>query len=680
MSAICGMLGREVVFKGAEGDLDAVLDALEGRGPDGAAVYFSPDEQVALGERRLKVNAGEADPAVVFNEDKTLAMVADGQVFNRAELVKWLEGRGHKVRDEQPCEVLLHLFEEGGAEAWRRVDGQFAVAIWDRTNKTLTLGRDFLGVRALYYHNAGQKVVFASEIKALIQHSQVPNKMDEVAASHYLTFLNVPGPRTLFAGISKLAPGSVAVCLPSGKVEVTRFWDLLDNPVPERNDESFYVDHVKQLHDRAVRDRMPDGPLAALVSGGNDSSANAALMARYAKGPLHTFTVGLADVEGQERYNDLIYAKQVADLIGSQHHELLLSTDEFLQTIPVTVAAMDDMVSEPSSIFLYHALRLAKDTGAKTVVTGEANDELCCGHGEMIKIRNGYYEKWLPFQSKPQVVRQMAALMAPAISPKRKDILQRAANNDEYFWNFETAWMESEMPNILTEEAWRKVRNDSSKDVVRKCVSRLRASEHGKRDYMNYIVYAMMQDYYFGNLMLGKLDLLSGALGLEARCPYTAPEYAHFVYNIPHEFKAKGGMVKYFFKKAIQGILPDEIIYRPKQGFRTPVVELFRGALGDWARPYLLDGGVTGSLMRREELDRLLQKHKEGEADYSNRLWTALMLNLWHGQWAGVGARKTRSASAGVSSYAASSTLATAGAYAMTVLPGATSPSAQTVL
>jgi asparagine synthase (glutamine-hydrolysing) len=326
----------------------------------------------------------------------------------------------------------------------------------------------------------------------------------------------------------------------------------------------------------------------------------------------------------------------VADLIGSQHHEYLMNTDEFLATIPVTIDAMDDLVSEPSAIFLYHALRMAKDQGLRVVVTGEANDEISCGHGEMIRIRERYYQRWLPFFRLPGPIKKLAAAAAPMIAPKRTDLLRRAAAGEEYFWNFEIAWAESEKESILSPSALRATASDSPGAVVQRDAERLRKSAHGQRDYLNHIIYRMMQDYYFGNLMLGKLDLLSSQLGLESRCPYTERDYAHFVYNIPAKFKQKDGMVKYFFKKAIDGILPDSIIYRPKQGFRTPVVELFKGPLGDWGRSALLDGGLTRTgFLRRDAIERLLREHREGgdAVDNSNRLWTVLVLNLWHQRW-----------------------------------------------
>ncbi|PYT21531.1 MAG: hypothetical protein DMG57_38320, partial [Acidobacteria bacterium] len=450
MSAICGMFGGCACSVSAKQDLASMLDALEARGPDGLAGHTDSRQQYALGLRSLKLAPGDPDNAVLVNEDSSLVMVCDGHVFNHQELDSWLRAKGHAPRTPHTCELLLHLYEQEGIDGLRRVDGQFALALFDSRRRELILARDFLGVRPLYYSASSAGLVFASEIKALLQHSEVPCAVDEIGVSHYLTFLTVPGPRTLFAGIQKLPQGTAAICRPDGSVELRKFWDLLDEPIAERDDEEFYVERARELHHAAVARRKVDGPVGALLSGGNDSSANAALMAQYGCQPLHTFTVGLAELEGQAKYNDLDYARRVAGLIHSQHHERLLTTDEFLKTIPVTIDAMDDLVSEPSSVFLYHALRLAKEQNLRVVITGEANDELSCGHGEMIRIRERYYQRWVPFMQKPAWLRRAAAALVPLVSPQRRAIMQRAAAGDEYFWNFEIGWMESEKAQILT--------------------------------------------------------------------------------------------------------------------------------------------------------------------------------------------------------------------------------------
>jgi asparagine synthase (glutamine-hydrolysing) len=620
MSAICGMIGSYARRPGAEQDLSAMLEALAFRAPDGAATWADPGGEARLGYRWLRTRPDEESPGLPTARGDRLAMACDGHAFS----------------DDGAQGVLpmLERFAARGPEGWHDLDAQFALAVWDRDRRRLTLARDPLGVRFLYYWTSADGALFASEIKALLRHPAVTRGHDEIAVVQFLTFLTAPGPRTLFAGVRRVPAGCAVELSPDGVARERRYWDLLDAPVDERDDEGFYVDRTRELHHAAVRRRGVPGPMGALLSGGNDSSANVSLLARNGARPLHTFTVGLADFEGDTKYNDLYYARKVAEVAKTEHHDALMSTDEFLATIPETIEAQDDLVSEPSSVFLFHALRMARAQGVRVVVTGEANDELCCGHGGMVEIRRGYYARWQPLMKVPRPLRRAAATLAPLVTPRRSDVLRRAADGAEYFWSYEVAWPESELGGLVSRDLLERCKAERPLTIVARNRSRVDASAHGRRDYLNYMIYAMMQDNYFGNLMLSKLDLLSSRLGLESRCPYTAPAYAHWVYNVPSSFKWRNGWVKYFFKKSIEGVLPSDIVYRPKQGFRTPVQELFAGRLADWARPVLLEGGFTRrGLLRKAALADLLERHRRREGDHSNKLWTAMVLNLWHDRW-----------------------------------------------
>lgn len=611
------MIGNYARRPAAEAELAAMLDALAVRAPDGATMWSAPDGAARLGFRWLRSDPTEQNPGVATSADGNFAMVCDGHVFGDEGSL----GAG----------PLLERFAGRGADGWRDLDAQFGLAIWDRRRSKLTLARDALGVRFVYHWSTSEGVIFASEIKALLRHPAVTRGHDDFALAQYLVFLTAPGPRTLFAGIRRVSAGAAVELGPEGSAAERPWWDLLDAPVDERDDLAYYVNRTRDLHQAAVRRRRVSGPIGALCSGGNDSSSNVVLMSRQGASPLHTFTVGLAEFEGDSKYNDLHYARQVAEYAKSQHHESLLTTDEFLNIIPQTIEAQDDLVSEPSSVFLFHALRLAKDHGVRVVVTGEANDELCCGHGGMVAIRDGYKARWQPLMRLPRPLRGAAAALAPLVTPGRSDVLRRAADDSEYFWSYEVAWPQSQLPQLLSAELWARCQSELPETIVNRNRKRVDASAHGQRDYLNYMIYAMMQDNYFGNLMLSKLDLLSARLGLESRCPFTEPAYAHWVYNVPAQFKSREGWVKFFFKKSIEGVLPHDIIYRPKQGFRTPAVELFAGKLGEWARPILLETGFTRlGLIRRDVLAGLLEAHQKRERDNSTKLWTAMVLNLWH--------------------------------------------------
>ena len=629
MTAVCGMIGSWASAPDAATHLHAMLGALAHSDAGESATWSSPDAECQLG---VAGRCGELRRPRVIEHDPLVA-VCDGWLFDRGSTAD----ADHR---------LVKLWASAGPRGVTRADTQFAIAAWDQRTRRLTLARDALGVRSIYFHEGRGGVIFASTIEALLRHPDVPRDVDERAVSHFLTFLSVPVPRTLFAGIAKLPPGSFAVCGPRGVERIERSWDLLDDPLPESDDLETYVERVRRLHHEALEARLTGGPMAALLSGGNDSSANVGMMAKLGVEPLHTFTVGLAELEGRGDFNDLVHARRVAKLVGAVHHERLISVDDFIASVPRTIDAQDDLVSEPSSVFLHHALAMVRESGQRVVITGEANDEISCGHGGMIDIRDGYHRRWQPLMRLPRVARRLLAAAVPKFSPPHADVLARAAADGEYFWSYEIGWTDQAKSEILTPGAIERTRDASSGAIVADRASAIRRSRHG-RDYLAHVIAMMMQDYYLGNLMLGKLELLSSRLGIEARCPYTSPAYVHLVYNIPSRFKTRGREVKSFFKAAIRHLLPPDIVDRPKQGFRTPLPEMFRGRLGDWAKPILLETGLTRTgVLRRDTLANMLAEHRRGPRDLSTRLWTALVLNLWHERWVAGDDQRRRSMSA----------------------------------
>ena len=611
MTAICGLFGAWAAEPDAPANLAAMLAVLARPGTGATATWVDPEARCRFG---VAARLGRDVPDVIAHGP--LVAVCDGEQF----------GAGP--------EGLVRAWAAGGADELARRDAHFAMALWDARTGRLALVRDALGVRSLYFHVGRGGLVFASTIEALLAHPAVPRVLDEHGVAQFLTFLSVPTPRTLFQGIEKLPPGSVATCGAGAPPLIARYWDLLADELPEHGDAAAYVEGVRRRHVDALAARVVPGPLAALLSGGNDSSANVARLAAMGAGPLHTFTVGLAETEGDERYSDLVHARRVAQLAHTSHHERLISETEFIDAMPAVIDAQDDLVSEPSSVFLHHALAMVRDAGLGVVITGEANDEISCGHGEMIEIRDGYYRRWRPLLRLPRAVRRALAAVAPYISPRHHDVLARAAADGDYFWSFELGWTDHERAQILTPAALERTRDAACAPLVAALGRRIRGSAHGTRDYLAHVIATMMQDHYLGNLMLGKLERLGGALGLDTRCPYAAAPYVHYVFNIPARFKQARGEVKACFRAAIRDVLPDDIIHRPKQGFRTPLAELFAGQFGRWAEPRLLETGlVRAGTLRQDTLAELLAEHRGGQADRSTRLWTALVLNLWHDRW-----------------------------------------------
>jgi asparagine synthase (glutamine-hydrolysing) len=617
VTAVCVLLGVWARARDAAAHLAALLRALARPGAGEVAAWQDPSGGCRLGV----VGRGGTPERPRVLEHGDLVAVCDGRWFDGGTV-------------DQAGERLLLLWRSAGPRSVAAADTHFAIAVWDRSARRLTLARDALGVRSLYFHEGRGGVVFASTIEALLCHPAVPRDVDLGSVAQFLTFLSVPVPRTLFTGISKLPPGSAAICGPRGVERVERCWDLLDDPAPEVNDLDHYVTGVRRLFRDAVAGRVADGPpVAALLSGGNDSSANVALIRRLGHAPLHTFTVGLAELEGRDGFSDLVHARRVADVVGTTHHERLISVDDFIAAMPRVIDAQDDLVSEPSSVFLHTALDMIRERGLHVVITGEANDEISCGHRDMIHVRDGYYWRWRPLMALPRPARRLLARMAPVVSPRHSEVLARAAEDGEYFWSYEIGWTDHAKAEILTPDALAVARAAPASAIVAERARALRRTV-AHRDYLAHVIGIMMQDYYLGNLMLGKLEQLSSRLGLDARCPYASPAYVRFVYNIPARFKARDGEVKAFFKKSIGDLLPHDIVYRPKQGFRTPTPELFRGRFGKWAEPLLLETGLTRTgVLRRDAVAGLLAQHRRGERDVSTRLWTALVLNLWHDRW-----------------------------------------------
>ena len=267
MSAIYGFTGGARFESRIHAELGAMAAALRPRGPDGRSRWLDASTPIALGFGFLRTAAEESSPSVLVNEDRSLRMVCDGHVFNAAALATWLRDKGHTIASPHSSELLLHLYEEEGIAGWRRVDGQFALALWDTRTGRLVLGRDGLGVRPLYYCHGGRGVVFASEIKALLCHPRVPRAVDETGVADFLTFTSVPGPRTLFRGVCKLEAGSAVVATLGGGLRVEPYWDLLDHPLPESDDEQFYVERVRALHQQSVAARDAGGPIGSLQRG-----------------------------------------------------------------------------------------------------------------------------------------------------------------------------------------------------------------------------------------------------------------------------------------------------------------------------------------------------------------------------------------------------------------------------
>jgi len=665
---MCGIVG---VFHFARADtpspevLVRMRDTMVHRGPDGAGLWSSPGGRIALGHRRLSImdlSAAAAQP--MCNEDGKVWVTFNGEIYNHGDLRKELLAAGHVFRtDHSDTETLLHGFEQWGLEGLcGRLAGDYAVGLWDESARTLHLIRDRIGVKPLYFTVRNGLLAFASEIKALLVHPDIPADIEPAAMYHYLSFLTTPAPLTMFRGIYKLLPGCTLTICAGGEPKIGRYWDAVPGRgipaervagLDDSQRERFYVDGIRDRLQRAVRKRMmSDVPFGVLLSGGIDSSTNVALMTALMDRPVDTFTVGFSD---HTHLNELDHARSIARQFHTNHHEILVAERDMVGYIDQLVHSQDEPIADWVCIPLYFVSKLARDSGTTVVQVGEGSDEQFCGYsGYMMYLR--LFEKyWRPYRRwTPPLLRKIAAAAASAVVGFRPDLaayadmVVRAGYDREHFWNGAHVFWDVIKRRLVrsgTMTASSDLRfaaelgivdpsylvNDSF-NVVKSFLEPFDAAFPGL-DPLTRMIHTEFR-LRLPELLLMRVDKIGMSTSIEARVPFLDHELVEFTMDIPQRFKVKGGEAKYLLKKAVEGWIPNDIIYRRKMGFGAPMSEWLRGEFGrrveaDLLASRLLNGGCFDMKLVR----RLCQEHRAGRRDYSLYLWSLFNLVAWHEHW-----------------------------------------------
>ncbi|MGE5569835.1 MAG: asparagine synthase (glutamine-hydrolyzing) [Rhodospirillales bacterium] len=594
---------------------------LRHRGPDDRGSYS--DAWAALAHRRLSIIDLAAGRQPMSNEDGNLWIVYNGEVFNHASLRPELERAGHRYRTRCDTETILHAYEQYGAGCVDRFRGMFSFAIWDRAARRLFCARDRLGIKPFYYFWDGRLFAFASEIKALLEHPDIRCGLEEEALPEYLAFGYLSGERTMFSGIRKLMPGHTLTFEPgAARLEIRRYWDLPAEAGGEPGGEAFWISECRRRLEETVRTRlMSDVPLGVFLSGGVDSSAIAALVRRMAPGPVETFSVGYEEGE----FSELGYARQAARAIGSDHHEVIIGPEDFFSALPRLIWHEDEPIAWPSSVSLYFVSRLAASR-VKVVLTGEGSDELFAGYA-----RYRFYlmnRKWmasyrlLPPALRGWIRRQAAASKLLSAGLRRKLGHTFIARGDSleslYLDNFYCAFSGGEQERLFS----------------------LPAGLSPYAQYLGYwnarprfsaldrMLYADSKTYLVELLM--KQDQMSMACSIESRVPLLDHTFVEFAAQVPGWLKIRGRTQKYIFKRAVEDLLPRDIVYRKKMGFPTPLREwLLRPAAAPLIDSLRARGGLLAEYVNRAELEALLARHLQGVEDATDRIWRLLNLQLW---------------------------------------------------
>lgn len=622
---MCGIAGYLTVHPHRQADsvLDRMNGFLEHRGPDGHGVFRHP--HVALGHRRLSIIDVAAGAQPMFNEDGRVVVVYNGEIFNHAALRPELERAGHRYGNHSDTETILHAWEQWGAASLERYRGMFAFAIWDENRRTLFCARDRLGIKPFYYWWDGEAFVFASEIKAVLAHPLVSTRLNEALLGEQLAFGFQSGEETLFAGVRKLMPGhhlTIDLNAPRPEPVIARYWDI---PAPEseqRTEKEWIAECRRRLEETVSMRLMADVPLGMFLSGGVDSSAIAAIMKRITDSPVKSFAVGYAETA----YSELGYAAAVAGKIGTDHHEVSVSMDEFFDALPKLVWHEDEPIAWPSSVSLYFVSRLAARE-VKVVLTGEGSDELFGGYS-----RYRFYQ-WNrramdAYEAVPAGLRRALAgwigrtPLLPA-GPRRKlghTFLARGGEVESlYLDNFYCAFPAAEQRRLF---------RVPDRSPYAGFLAHWEAA--AGRPALARMLYADLKTYLVELLM--KQDQMSMAASIESRVPFLDHTFVEFSTRVPDAMKIRGREGKYILKKAVEDLIPHEILYRPKMGFPTPLRDWLRTSRSEaMLAPLLRPDAFLAPYIERTELERLFGRHKAGQVDATDRIWRLLNLEIWGG-------------------------------------------------
>ncbi|MCK4622625.1 MAG: asparagine synthase (glutamine-hydrolyzing) [Desulfuromonadales bacterium] len=608
---------------------------IEHRGPDGEGFHI--EGPIALGHRRLSIIdlAGGAQP--LSNEDGSIWITYNGEVYNFPELRKELRGKGHVFKTRSDTETIVHAYEEWGNDCPKRLRGMFAFAIWDENKKTLFLARDRMGKKPLYYHCDGRRFLFASEIKAILQDSQVERQLDPGALLDYLNYHYIPFPQTIFKGIKKLPPAHSLTVRIGGnsppeaagqglELEVEKYWDIEYRPDHSLSEED-WAEALRAKLEEAVRIRLiSEVPLGAFLSGGIDSSAVVALMSRVQSAPVKTFSIGFKE----EDFSELQYARQIAELFGTEHHEYVVEPDA-MEVLPRLAWEFDEPFADSSAIPTYYVSKLAREN-VTVVLSGDGGDETFAGYRRYRWANDMGRHDWLPDWFRKAAFGIPASLMPEGM--KGKGTLQHLSRDPfERYAGLNTFGERSYLNGLLSGDVLSGLQGESARNLPDYGAMRLYYEACRGHDYLTRIQHVDTKTYLAEDI-LTKVDRASMLCSLETRAPLLDHEVVELAARIPSTLKLKNGETKYILKKAMTGILPDNILYRRKMGFGVPLVHWFKKDLTSYARDILLSQEARErGIFDSASVEALLLNHQKKGRDLSARIWALLFFEHWCRNW-----------------------------------------------
>ncbi|MGH9970112.1 MAG: asparagine synthase (glutamine-hydrolyzing) [Pyrinomonadaceae bacterium] len=629
---MCGINGIALSSRSGRqldiGVLERMRDVITHRGPDDEGLFV--DGRVGLGHRRLSIVDVAAGHQPMANEDGSLRITYNGEIYNHLDFRASLEARGHVYLTHCDTETILHLYEDYGEACVNHLRGMFAFAIWDQRKRELFIARDRLGVKPLYYVQTDDgSLYFGSEMKTLLEAGAVKPELNFDALPDYLANHATSGEETLFCGVKRLLPGHTLLWR-DGQLEVKKYWDVSFAKTRDdgRSDED-YIREWTELFRTSVRLRlMADVPLGMFLSGGIDSSAIAAMMSRMVDEPIKTFSVAFAEREA----NELEYARIVARAYKTNHHEVTVSPAQFFKVLPKLVWHEDEPLAHPSSVALYFVSLLASQH-VKVVLTGEGSDELLAGYARyrktILNLALGEsYRSIAPPSIRSAVRKSIAGLPASKVRQKLLRSFLTVAPEIEsiYFDNF-AVFSLSMQNELLSPEVRQRIGPIDPYAGVRSVLG-----ETDAQSLLDRLLYADIKTYLHELLM--KQDQMSMATSVESRVPFLDHKLVEFTCSLPERMKLRGGTTKYLLRQSMKGVLPESILSRSKMGFPVPIATWFRGVHSAVLDEYVLsERALARRIFNPEFVRQLVRRHQAGGENHEERLWALVNFEIWQRQF-----------------------------------------------
>jgi asparagine synthase (glutamine-hydrolysing) len=619
MCGICGIYNFKTKEPVRSTQLKDMADTMVHRGPDDEGFYISGE--TGLAHRRLSIIDLGGGHQPMSNEDGTVWVIFNGEIYNFRELYDLLVKKGHIFKTRSDTEVIIHMYEEKGEECFQYLRGMFAMAIWDQKHKRLLLARDRVGKKPLFYFYDADRIVFASELKAILEAPDIPREIDLEALSDYFSFFYIPVPKSIYKKIRKIRPGHYALIDHNG-IRETQYWDISFGHPLELSEEK-WCERLLEAYQESVRIRLiSDVPLGTFLSGGVDSSSVVALMSQIKKEPVQTSSIGFDEQE----FNELIYAKEVSSLFGTDHHERVVRPDA-VGIVEKLAWHYDEPFADSSAVPTYYVSKVAREK-VTVALSGDGGDENFAGY------RRYYFDRqenklraFLPLGIRRPIFSLLASLYpkadwAPRIFRAKATFESLSCSPLEGYFRSVSVFRPELKKKLLQWDVHKSLAGYDSLDVFKFYYEKADTD-----DPLSRIQYLDIKTYLTDDILV-KVDRASMANSLEVRAPILDHKFMELIATIPSSLKLQGRNSKYIFKKALERILPNNILYRRKMGFAVPVADWFRNELKEMAYATIFSDGHD-TFFQKSTIEQIWKQHQNGFRDHSTPLWTLFMFQLW---------------------------------------------------